>query len=262
MENNSAGIFSEENSSPTGEVAQKQETKTVVDTSADPSTATHTSAEEPTFEDPKPYERVDWEKRYGDMRRYHDKVLKEKEDKISSLLEQVNSGKEWTVPKTKEDIEALKTSDPKLYEAIEHGVALRYDSNVEQLKRSNIELKKEAELTKLRLMHPDFMEIKETQEFKTWLKEQPQEINDWFYKRLDASLASRGLDLYKSTLTKTEQPDTRSAADQVSTKANVQTEKPKEKEFTLAEIKAMSLEEYEANRAQIDKQMRNRIGFK
>ena len=46
--------------------------------------------------------------------------------------------------------------------------------------------------------HPDFEDIRNSDDFHGWAKEQPKSIQDWIYNNADdADLASRALDLFK-----------------------------------------------------------------
>ena len=56
--------------------------------------------------------------------------------------------------------------------------------------------KAEAELLRL---HPDFEDIRETDDFHNWVDEQPQSIQDALYENSsDARTAARAIDLYKA----------------------------------------------------------------
>ena len=49
--------------------------------------------------------------------------------------------------------------------------------------------------------HPDFDDVRNSDDFHTWAKEQPQSIQDWIYKNADdADLASRAIDLFKKDI--------------------------------------------------------------
>ena len=74
--------------------------------------------------------------------------------------------------------------------------------------------------------HPDFEEIKNSEDFHSWAKNQPQSIQDWIYSNTDdADLATRALDLFKNDIgmaipekKKSSSKQNKSAADMVSTK--------------------------------------------
>ncbi len=102
--------------------------------------------------------------------------------------------------------------------------------------------------------HPDFEEIKNSDEFHSWAKSQPQSIQDWIYKNsTDADLASRALDLYKRDIgldappkkTRSNSKRTKStAADMVSTKTTA-VEPKQRKIWSEREIAKMSIDEFD-----------------
>ena len=61
--------------------------------------------------------------------------------------------------------------------------------------------KKEAELAKLKFAHPDVDQIKSSPEWKAWIKSQPQDIQDWVFKKIDATLAGKAIELFKKEQT-------------------------------------------------------------
>ena len=49
--------------------------------------------------------------------------------------------------------------------------------------------------------HPDFEDIRNSDDFHSWAKEQPDSIQAWIYSNADdADLASRALDLFKKDI--------------------------------------------------------------
>jgi hypothetical protein len=101
--------------------------------------------------------------------------------------------------------------------------------------------------------HPDFEDIRNSDDFHGWAKEQPKSIQDWIYKNADdADLASRALDLFKKDigmdLPKTKSSSTKptkgSAADMVSTKTT-SVDPQQERVWSEKEIAAMSMAEYD-----------------
>ena len=97
--------------------------------------------------------------------------------------------------------------------------------------------------------HPDFEDIRNSDDFHDWAKEQPKSIQDWIYSNADdADLASRALDLFKrdigmdvtETTKSNSKPTRQSAADMVSTKTT-SIEPAQEKVWSLREIEAMSV---------------------
>ena len=110
--------------------------------------------------------------------------------------------------------------------------------------------------------HPDFEDIRNSDDFHGWAKEQPKAIQDWIYNNADdADLASRALDLFKKdfgiepTKTKSSSKQPRqSAADMVSTKTT--SVEPKQKKvWSEKEIAAMSMEEFDRYESEISDAM-------
>ena len=111
--------------------------------------------------------------------------------------------------------------------------------------------------------HPDFDDIRNSDDFHTWAKEQPSSIQDWIYKNADdADLASRAIDLFKRDLgievtqkkEKSSSKKTKSAADMVSTKTTT-VEPKQEKIWSEQEIAAMSMDEFDKHEAEISEAM-------
>ena len=110
--------------------------------------------------------------------------------------------------------------------------------------------------------HPDFEDIKNSDDFHGWAKEQPKSIQDWIYNNADdADLASRALDLFKKdfgiepTKVKSSSKKTKqSAADMVSTKTT--SVEPKQKKvWSEKEIAAMSMAEFDKYESEISDAM-------
>jgi hypothetical protein len=107
--------------------------------------------------------------------------------------------------------------------------------------------------------HPDFTELRNSEEFHQWAEAQPEEIKDWIYNNPNnASLASKAIDLFKmengitpinSSQNKSERS---SAADMVSTKTTTVDEK-QPKIWTQQEIAALPMAEYDRLEKEIDK---------
>ena len=100
--------------------------------------------------------------------------------------------------------------------------------------------------------HPDFEDIRNSDDFHAWAKEQPDSIQKWIYSNADdADLASRALDLFKKDIgmdvpqkEKSSSKTTESAADMVSTKTT-SVEPKQDKVWSEQEIAAMSMAEFD-----------------
>ena len=63
--------------------------------------------------------------------------------------------------------------------------------------QNNALAQREAQLELARI-HPDFNNIKESDDFHSWADSQPMEIKSWIYENnSDGKLAARAIDLYK-----------------------------------------------------------------
>ena len=109
--------------------------------------------------------------------------------------------------------------------------------------------------------HPDFEDIKNSDDFHEWAKQQPLAIQDWVYKNAnDADLASRALDLFKRDIGMDIPKETKSvsrtqsAADMVSTKTT-SVEPKQAKIWSEREIAALSMDEFDKYEEEISNAM-------
>ena len=218
-----------------------------------------------------PYKKPDYKKRYDDLKKHYDSKLNEFKSREQELLEEVTKNKQnYTAPKTEEELEQFKKEYPDVYEVVETGAHMQSESKSKILEerlqkmqeREQQMLQKEAE-KRLLDRHPDFEDIRNSDDFHSWAKEQPTSIQDWIYNNADdADLASRALDLFKKDfgidvpkLEKSNSKQTRkSAADMVSTKTTT-VEPKQEKIWSETEIAAMSMDEFDRHEAEISEAM-------
>ena len=135
-----------------------------------------TSAEEKTFK-----------KRYSDLRRHQQKQAEELKKEIEGLKSQlaIATQKEMKLPKSDEDIEQWAEEYPdvaKIVETIaikkarEQSTALEARMKaIDELQQSATKEKAEVELMRL---HPDFGEIRDSDDFHQWADEQPKWVQD------------------------------------------------------------------------------------
>jgi hypothetical protein len=236
------------------------------------SEATQEVLEEPqtpqTKESQKP--RANYKKRYDDLKKHYDDKIAEFKQREQELLAQAQGAQpQYQPPRSQEELEAFKAKYPELYETVETVAHLRSQEQVNALqqKLKTIEereaefARREAE-TKLRERHPDFEDIRGDEQFHSWAKEQPEEIQRWIYNNPDnVTLASRAIDLYKmengininapKPKSNRSQSAKSSAADFVSTKTTaVDTKQPKI--WTQREIAALSIDDYDKYEQEID----------
>ena len=206
-----------------------------------------------------------YKKRYDDLKKHYDTKVnefKQKEQELEAearMTQQVEQESAY-----EEQLESFKEENPDLYDAVEAVTAnqtneLREKLSVLEQREAQI-VRREAEET-LRTSHPDFLELRESEEFHVWAEAQPEQIQDWIYNNPDnVSLAVKAIDLYKmeagiATPTKTKRAQSQSSsgstADVVSTKTKtVDTNEPKI--WTQREIAALSMQQYEKFEQEID----------
>ena len=215
-----------------------------------------------------PYKKPDYKKRYDDLKRHYDSKLNEFKTREEELLSQVKQP-EYKAPKTEEELEKFKNDYPDVYEVVETVAHMQSESKAKVLEerlsklqqREQELIQKDAE-KRLYDKHPDFEDIKNSDDFHTWAKEQPDSIQKWIYSNADdADLASRALDLFKKDLgiepvkTKSSSKKTKqSAADMVSTKTT-SVEPKQQKVWSEREIAAMSMDEFDKYEKEISDAM-------
>ena len=213
------------------------------------------------------HKRADYKKRYDDLKKHYDNSLTNFRTREQELLQQVTETQpDYIAPKTPEELEQFKSQYPDVYEVVESVAHLQSEEKLATLQgrldamqdRESEILKREAEkdlLTK----HPDFDELRGSNEFHDWAESQPEEIKDWIYNNPNnATLASKAIDLFKAenglSFEKSTPPKSRKdAADLVSTKTTQPADVTQPKIWTQKEIAALSMDEYDRMETEIDK---------
>ena len=164
------------------------------------------SEEEATPQEERPVNAEDkvFKKRYDDLKRHYDSTISKHKNEVSQLKSQLENT-EIVPPKTKEELETWKLKYPDVYDIMKSVAiteskeqAKSVENKLQTLQQAQIEVsKKESELELLKL-HPDFKEIRATDEFHEWAKNQDQTIQSWLYDNTsNATLCARAIDLYK-----------------------------------------------------------------
>jgi hypothetical protein len=232
------------------EQLMKEQRGEVEQEAAEPEEAEPTNAEEKTFK-----------KRYSDLR-HQQQQAEEFKKEIEALKSQLSQAaqKEMKLPKSDEDIEQWAADYPDvaaivetiaMKKAREQASALEERMKaIDELQSSASKEKAEAELMRL---HPDFGEIRDSDEFHEWAEEQDNDN--------DARSAARAIDLYKADmgLTTKKSKSDNDAAKSVSTK-NTRS-KPQENEATTylkeSQVQKMSPQEYEKRSDEIMEAIRS-----
>tara|TARA_B100000242_G_scaffold287391_1_gene254162 strand:+ start:40 stop:903 length:864 start_codon:yes stop_codon:yes gene_type:complete len=217
-----------------------------------------------------PYKKPDYKKRYDDLKKHYDNKLNEFKSREQELLEEASKNRtEYQAPKTEEELEQFKTQYPDVYEVVETVAHMQSESKAKVLEERLSKLQeREAEISqreaekRLREKHPDFDDVRNSDDFHGWAKEQPKSIQDWIYRNADdADLASRAIDLFKKDIgletpekKKSSSKQTKSAADMVSTKTTT-VEPKQDKIWSEREIAAMSMAEFDKYESEISEAM-------
>lgn len=208
-----------------------------------------------------PYNKVDYKKRYDDLKRYYDRKLGEWTSKENDLKTQLRENRpKYQPPKSKEELETFKAEYPDIYGVVETVSHLQSENQmqtlqeeVESLKKRNEALAQREAQLELGRLHPDFNEIKESDDFHNWADSQPMEIKSWIYENnSDGKLAARAIDLYKKDRglgldkkTETKTATQNQGADLlVRTREQVQVPQSNEVVFNRSDIAKMSDEEF------------------
>ena len=165
-------------------------------------------SEDKNEEEPSSAEEKTFKKRYGDLRRHTQEKEREFQKQLDDLKEQLARAtkKEMKLPKSDEDLEAWSREYPdvaKIVETIAMKKAREQSAELEtRLKKidemSAEALKDKAEAELMRL-HPDFDEIRDSDDFHEWAEQQPKWVQDALYENdNDARSAARAIDLYKA----------------------------------------------------------------
>ena len=230
------------------EQLMKEQRGEVEETTEEPQEAEPTSAEEKTFK-----------KRYSDLRRHQQQQAEEFKKEIEALKSQLSQAtkKEMKLPKSDEDIEQWAADYPDvaaivetiaMKKAREQAAALEDRMKViDEMQTSATKEKAEAELMRL---HPDFDEIRDSDDFHNWAEDQPKWVQDALYDNdNDARSAARAIDLYKADMgiTKSKPTKDKDAAKSVSTK-NTRSRPQEDEQSTYlkeSQVQKMSPQQYE-----------------
>ena len=236
--------------------AQRGEAEPEEEVEAEP-----TNAEEKTFK-----------KRYSDLRRHQQKQAEEFKAELAAMKSQLESAtkKEMKLPKSDEDIEQWASDYPDvaaIVETIAMKKAREQSSALEERLKAidemqNTATKEKAEAA-LMQMHPDFDEIRDSDDFHEWAEEQPKWVQDALYENdNDARSAARAIDLYKAdrNISKaTKGKSDKSAAEAVAPKNK--RSKPQDNEASTylreSQVDKMSTKEYEKRSDEIMEAIRS-----
>ena len=200
-----------------------------------------------------------FKKRYGDLRRHMQEKAKEVQGQIDALKKQLDEAtkKEIKLPKSEQDIEAWAEQYPDVA-AIVETIAIKkakeqsdiIEKRVKALDEMQQNVTREKAESELLKFHPDFNEIKDTDEFHDWADTQPKWVQDALYENEnDARSAARAIDLYKADMgiTGKKKQTSNEAAKSVNTKSarNAPPTDDTKAFIKESDVNKMSAQEYE-----------------
>ena len=209
-----------------------------------------------------------FKKRYDDLKRHYDKTLSKHKNEVSKLKTQVEQNtNEILPPKDPKELEAWKQKYPDVYGIIETISLNKAEERSKQLEEKyqflqdqQVQISKEKAEVELVKHHPDFQEIRATDEFHEWVALQDPTIQGWLYDNPDnADLAARAIDLYKmdkgitSKKSKTKSDDIKKEAAKAvtSTKKGNQISVTEKKIWSASEIERLKPYEFDKHEKEI-----------
>ena len=215
---------------------------------------------EPTSAEEKSYK-----KRYADLRRGSQKAKEDLEQRINALETQLKqtASQEIKLPKSDEDIDSWASQYPDVAAIVETiaikkareqqaGLADKV-KEIDEMRETASRERAEVDLLKA---HPDFGEIRDSDDFHNWAEEQPKWVQDALYENdNDARSAARAIDLYKADMNiKTKKPSgNKDAAKSVNTRNSRSQPDAESNNNKLSESKVnrMTTKEYEKHQDEI-----------
>lgn len=193
-----------------------------------------------------------FKKRYDDLKRHYDKTLNKHKTEVTSLKTQIEqSTNKMLPPKDPKELEAWRQKYPDVYDVIQ-SVALnqaderakKLEEKYQFLQEQQSQIAKEKAEVELLKRHPDFAEIRATDNFHEWAQKQDPTIQGWLYENADnADLAARAIDLYKMDAGITTKKSKAEAKEIKKEAAKAVTSTKKGNQINVTEKKIWSVEE-------------------
>ena len=222
-------------------------------------------AQEPTLSK----EEESFKKRYGDIRRHMDKQKQDYDARIEALEAQLSKAakNELVLPKTNEEIEAWSRKYPDVAAIVETIAdkkaserSKELDERVQQIEEMRFTATRDKAEAELMAIHPDFIDIRESDEFHEWAESQPKWVQDALYENADdAKSTARVIDLYKTDkgISKSK-PNNRSAASAINTRGRTAPVSDNTKgQWLESQVEKMSDRDYAKNQEAIMESIRS-----
>ena len=220
---------------------------------------------------PENAEERSFKKRYGDLRRHSQKQAEELKKEVEKLKKQLESSTkgEIKLPKTEEELETWAKEYPDVA-AIVETIAIKkakeqnemLENRMKEYEDLRVEASKEKAEAELLRLHPDFVEIRDSDEFHDWADEQPKWVQEALYENsADAKSAARAIDLYKidKNIKPKKKSNEKDAAKAVDTRSEKSKPTTNETASYLKEsqVQKMSPQEYEKRTDEIMEAIRS-----
>jgi len=204
-----------------------------------------------------------YKKRYSDLRKH----LNKQSEEIKELKAQMEnaSSEDLRPPKSKEEIEAWSKKNPEaaaILKSFAKAEAEKTDKEVQELKELNKQTQRIKSENAIRKMHPDFDELRESDDFHNWANEQPKWVQDALYENQDDPRSVvRVIDLFKvdnGMDVKSRKKTNKDAASQVKTKRNTRIDDAGVAGQILeSQVQKMTAQQYEARSDEIMEAIRS-----
>jgi len=212
-------------------------------------------------------EEKSFKKRYGDLRRHSQKQQADFQKHIDELKTQLEASTKQQIklPKTEAELEQWANEYPDVAKIVET-IAIKkaqeqskeFEDKFKKLDEMQYTASKEKAEIELMRLHPDFDNIRDTDEFHEWVEQQPKWVQQALYENeTDAVSAARAIDLYKADLgiakkTRSSKDSDRDAAKSVRTSRSSGPDfKGENGVIRESEVEKMSSREYEARQEEI-----------
>jgi len=211
--------------------------------------------------EPASSEEKTFKKRYGDLRKHSQETKQSLEKQVNELRKQLDKStkQEIKLPKSDDDIDAWAAQYPDVA-AIVETIAIKkareqsrdLEDRVKEIDAMRETASKEKAEVELLKIHPDFSEIRDSDDFHNWAKEQPKWVQDALYENDDdARSAARAIDLYKidnniSTKKSSNNKDAARSVNSKQTRNAPETDKTGGS-FKESQVAKMTPQEYERN---------------
>jgi hypothetical protein len=201
-------------------------------------------------------EETTYKKRYSDLRKHLNKQSEEIKE-LKAKMDNAVKG-ELRPPKSKEEIEAWSSKNPEAADILRsmakdeaQEMFAKADKRLQEIDKLNAETQRTKSENAIRNIHPDFDELRESDDFHNWAGEQPKWVQDALYENQDDPRSVvRVIDLFKvdnGMDIKSKKKTTKEAASQVKTKRTTKIDgEGVSGQILESQVQKMSAKEYEA----------------